>query len=115
MQLTPDDLSSWEWLRKLLAYATFGATGGVLGHIMRAISKKQRIKVGRACVEGLGAAFVGALVMMLCQAMGLSEQWTGVIVGVCGWLGAEATIGLLEKVVYQKLGITKGQNNATGD
>lgn len=104
MQL-PDDPNQWSWLRVSL-YAAFAALGGVLGHIMRAIDRKERVVFVRAIIEGIAAGFVGLLVLFLCQAMHLSEQWTGVIVGVSGWLGANATIRLIETLVYRKLGLT---------
>jgi hypothetical protein len=37
--------------------------------------------------------------------MGLTEAWTGVIVGVSGWLGASVSIGILEKIIRRKLGL----------
>lgn len=66
------------------------------------------VSYGRACVEGLAAGFVGLLVMLVCNAAGISDQWTGVVVGVSGWLGANASIRVLEKLVFSKLGIHAG-------
>lgn len=93
-----------EWFR-IVAYALFSAFAGVMGHLMRTLDAKEKISWGRASLEGGAAAFVGYIVLQLCSAINLSESWTGVVVGVCGWLGANATIRLLEKVVTKKLGI----------
>lgn len=110
MQL-PDDPNSSFWSLfswfKVLSYAAFAALGGVIGHIMRAFDKQEKIVLGRAIVEGVGAGFVGLLVLFACQALNLSEQWTGVTVGLSGWLGANATIKVLESLVYKKLGLSK--------
>jgi len=75
--------------------ATFG---GFLGHVMRALDKSTPISYGHACLEGLAAGFVGLLVMLMCNATNMSDQWTGVVVGVSGWLGANASIRMLEKL-----------------
>lgn len=103
--MLPED-PQFSWL-KLLAYAAFAAFGGFMGHILRTIDARQKIKWSTASIQGLAAGFVGVLVLLMCQAMNLSEQWTGVIVGVCGWLGANASIQFLETIVFNKLGITK--------
>lgn len=100
-------LSGDNWWIRAAAYTAFSAIGGMLGFTMRVIDSKQPFKLWRCLVEGASAAFVGLLVLMLCEAMGLSHQWTGVIVGVCGWLGASATIRMLESVVRNKLGANK--------
>lgn len=95
------------WWLKTIAYAAFAAFGGFMGHIMRTFDRRGKIHWGRAAVEGVAAGFVGLLVLFVCQAMELSEQWTGVIVGVSGWLGANASIRMLEQIVFKKLGITQ--------
>lgn len=92
------------WWIKAGAYVAFSAVGGMLGFLMRSVDGKQPFRIWRCLLEGAGAAFVGLLVLLICQAMNLSPQWTGVIVGVCGWLGASATIRMLESVVRNKLG-----------
>jgi hypothetical protein len=94
------------WWLRAIAYTAFSGLGGMIGYTMRTIDGKQPFKLWRVIVEGAGAAFVGVLVMMLCEAMRLSPQWTGVIVGVCGWLGASTTIRMLESVVRNKIGAT---------
>jgi hypothetical protein len=106
MQLLPEE-TRW-WLEALL-YAALAALGGLLGHIMRAIDKQEKINVARAIIEAMAAGFVGLLMMLACNAMALPSQWTGVIVGVCGWLGANATIRILEELVYKKLGLKKAR------
>ena len=109
MQLLPDNPGDWSW-SKLALYAAFATIGGALGHIMRSLSKNQKISIGRAAIEGLSAGFVGTLFMLLCNALSLGEAWTGVIVGVSGWLGASASIGILEKAIRKKLGIEEDPN-----
>jgi hypothetical protein len=94
-----------EWWIKATAYIAFSSVGGVLGHLMRTIDKKESINMGRCLVEGMSAGFVGLLVLLVCQAMELGEQWTGVIVGVSGWLGASATIRMLEGLMHNRLGV----------
>nr|DAF45680.1 MAG TPA: holin [Siphoviridae sp. ctJ7x27] len=77
-----------------------------MGYLMRTIDKEDHpILWGRAVIEAIAAGFVGVLVLFVCLALNLSQQWTGVIVGVSGWLGANASIRLLERVVYKKIGM----------
>jgi len=104
-----DEFLTW-WV-KALAYIAFSSIGGIFGHLMRTFEKKESVHWGRACIEGLSAGFVGLLVLLMCQATGLSEQWTGVIVGVSGWLGASATIRLLERMVRKRLGVDYDGND----
>ena len=105
-----DDLTSWwaSWWVKAILYAALATFGGFLGHVMRALDEPTPISYGHACVEGLAAGFVGLLVMLMCNATNMSDQWTGVVVGVSGWLGANASIRMLEKLVFKKLGINTG-------
>lgn len=107
-----DDPWSLAWLRAV-AYTLFAAFGGVMGHLMRTIDKKEKVSWGRASVEGAAAGFVGLIVLLICGAMALGEQWTGVIVGVSGWLGANATIRMLEGMVRKKLGIEQQSQDPT--
>lgn len=106
--LPEDPWNSW-WL-KAIGYGLFAAFGGLMGHLLRTIDDDKKVNWRRAMLEGAAAGFVGLLVLLVCQAMDLSEQWTGVIVGVSGWLGANATIRMLESVVLKKLGIDKTPN-----
>lgn len=92
------------WIRGL-CYALFAALGGTMGYVMRTVDSNQKVSLMRAAMEGFGAGFVGFLVLLACQATELTEAWTGVIVGVSGWLGANVTIRLLEKLVRRKLGV----------
>lgn len=103
--MVPEDPWEITWMMRAAAYTLFAAFGGVMGHLMRMIDKKESISWGRALVEGFAAGFVGLIVLFICGAMKLGEQWTGVIVGVSGWLGANATIRMLEGLVRKKLGI----------
>jgi hypothetical protein len=107
--MLPDDSWSFAWWIRASAYTLFAAFGGVMGQLMRTIDKKEKIVWGRAVMEGLAAGFVGLLMLFICQASSFSEQWTGVIVGVSGWLGANATIRMLETLVRKKLGIESPQ------
>lgn len=108
---------SGEWfsIAKILGYAAFASFGGILGYLIRSYDEDRAVVFKRAFVEGLSAGFVGVIVLLLCTTADLSDEWTGVIVGVCGWLGARATIQFLEKIVFKRLGILpdedKGNDN----
>jgi hypothetical protein len=92
------------WI-KPLAYTIFATIGGIVGYLMRTIDGKKKPTFLRALVEGASAGFVGFIILLLCQATAMSEAWTGVVVGVSGWLGANVTIQIVEKVVRRKLGV----------
>lgn len=103
------------WMLRAAAYAAFAAVGGVIGHLMRTLEKRQKITFTRTALESVGAGFVGLLVLLLCEALGLSEQWTGVVVGVSGWLGASVTIRMLEGLVRKRLGVTTKEQDSAGN
>lgn len=90
------------WLKP--AYILLAWFGGGIGYVMRQLEAKENVSWWRALAEASASAFAGILVLLLCLAMKLSVEWTGIIVGVCGWLGANATIRLLEKVTIKKIG-----------
>lgn len=94
------------WWIQVTAYAAFAAFGGFMGHLLRTIEKGDKLNWARGFLESGSAAFVGVLVLLTCQAMEMSPEWTGVIVGVSGWLGANATIRILESVIRKRLGIS---------
>lgn len=93
-----------DWLTAA-GYTVLAAIGGLLGYVMREYDKGNALSAFRAFVQAMSSGFVGFLVMLLCQAMGLSAVWTGPVVGLFGWLGANVTIQLLERIVYEKLGV----------
>lgn len=92
-----------EELIRTPALILFAGIAGALGYIMRALDHGQKLSKGRIALEFCASAFVGLLVIWICGAMHLSPEWTGVIVGVCGWLGASASIQVLQKLVWKKL------------
>ncbi|HEY3473409.1 MAG TPA: phage holin family protein [Anaerolineales bacterium] len=109
--MTPeqDPSSIPTWLRAV-AYILFASFGGIMGHLMRTIDKKEKVVWARAALEGMAAGFVGFLFLLICTEFKLSDQWTGVIVGVSGWLGANVSIRLLENLFRKKLGIEPSQD-----
>ena len=98
-----EKINGWFTVISYIALATFA---GAIGHIMRQSAENKPIGVWRVVIEALGAGLVGYLIMLICQAMELGPQWTGVAVGVCGGLGASASMRILERYVFRKLGVT---------
>lgn len=97
---------------KTILYTALASGGGLLGYLMRTLENEdEKIHWGKALVQAAGSGFTGFLVLMMCRAMGLSDLWTGAIVGFFGWMGAAATIVVLEKVIYRKLGVTKDDSD----
>lgn len=108
--MTPDE-PTLSFSIRVIAYALFASVGGIVGHLMRTLDKKEKIQWFRALLEGIAAGFVGLLILFACRALNVNEQWTGVIVGVSGWLGASTSIKILELIVRKKLGLSKGASN----
>lgn len=106
--MTPQDAVEIAWWLKAMMYAALASFGGLMGALLRAQHDDKLFSWKKILIEAVAAGFVGVLVMFACNELNLSEKWTGVIVGVCGWLGANASIVMLEKLVYSKMGITKG-------
>lgn len=82
-----------------LMLVLLAAVGGLLGSAIRMLDTSESIQWGVIIIETLASAFSGVIVMLLCQALGLSIQMTGVVVGVCGWFGGRTTMLWLEKRV----------------
>lgn len=101
--LPPPDTPTW---LQAFVYAAFAAFAGLLGYILRSMDAGLKVTYPRAFVEALSAGVVGLIAMWICQASGLSMQWTGVTVAVSGWLGANASIQVLQRLVWRKLGIS---------
>lgn len=95
-----------EWYKwwEAFFYSFLAGFGGAIGDVMRRLNSNKPVLWSRTALEAFGAAFVGYLVYQGCVALGLSREWTGVVVGVCGWLGSSATIQILEPIVRRLLG-----------
>jgi hypothetical protein len=87
------------WLFVLLA-----AVGGLLGSMVRGLDSKDGIRWLVVLVETLASAFAGIIVMLLCQYENLDIRLTGVIVGVCGWVGGRTAMVWMEKRVRRIIG-----------
>ena len=90
-----------------IGYAAFAAFGGAMGYVLRTMDGAQPVSYRRLIVETCASGFVGSLAMLACNALDVSATWTGVIVGMSGWIGATASIRLIETLVYKRLGITR--------
>ena len=92
-------------------FTFFAATGGLLAYLLRAVHSNERPKWLTALAEFLASGFVGVLAMLACKAAGFNWMWSGLVVGVFGWLGAETSIMVLRKLVESKLGISTDDND----
>jgi 4-amino-4-deoxy-L-arabinose transferase-like glycosyltransferase len=102
---------SMEELMRSWIYISIAAVGGVLGHMMRKLGAQQPIRVGETVLQGVGAAFSGYLVLLGCRSLDIPPDASGVIIGLCGWLGADATLMLLQTYIYKKLNIGADSND----
>lgn len=87
-----------------ILFALFAGVGGMLSYLLRSMSSKVSPKFSRAIVEALSSAFVGLIAMLICKALDIDIYWSGVIVGVFGWIGAETSMVIFTKIVKARLG-----------
>ena len=86
-------------------FSAFAGLGGILSYCLRQLNLDSKPIMSRAILEGFSSAFVGLLAMFACKALELDWYWSGVVVGVFGWLGANASITVLTSLVRKKLGV----------
>lgn len=89
------------WLAVFLVL--LAATGGLLGSVLRGLESETGVRWFVVGVETLASAFSGVIVMLLCNYLDLDYRLTGVIVGVCGWVGGRTAMFWLEKRVRSVL------------
>lgn len=92
------------WLKVGIGIA-ISSIGGGLAYVMRENDKGNKIVFWRVTLNMASSGFVGVLVTLLCEAMKVDPLWAAFATGVFGWLGANASIRLLERIAYEKLGI----------
>jgi len=80
--------------------------GAALGYISRQWRAGKTIKLSRMMFAVMASVFIMAMTSTLCNIMGFSYNWTILIVGVFSWMGTDASIVILERAVYKKLGIS---------
>lgn len=80
--------------------------GSVLGYVSRTWGASKAIKYSRIGFSTLSALFMLLLLRALCAALGLSWEWTVVVVGFFSWMGTEITMVFIEKLIHKHLGIT---------
>lgn len=100
-----DHLPLTEWVQTI-GHTLLAALGGLLAYLMRELDRGNTPSVRRAILEGLSSGFVGYLAFLLCRALDIEGDYTGFIVGVFGWLGAQASIALFGGFMRNRLGIT---------
>lgn len=105
--MSPEDPNLFPWWVKYSSYAALASFGGFMGALLRAQHDGKPFSWKRVLIEAVASGFVGLLVMLVCNELQFSERWTGVIVGVFGWLGANASIVMLEQMIYKKIGLSK--------
>jgi hypothetical protein len=108
------DIDWAQWLENL-ALSALAGFAGLLGYTMRTLDSKNRPTLLRAILEAFSSGLIGFIVIMICRATNLDGYWTGAICGVMGWMGAPASIKLLEKVLKKRLGVTDDVQGATND
>ena len=102
------------WL-KMAGLMLLAMIAGALGYIMRMMDAQLPVKWPRVMLEAASAGLVGLLIILLCQQFHASIQITGISTGVFGWLGAKATIQVLQRLVWDKLGLNRSKDNVPAE
>jgi hypothetical protein len=98
------------WLRAA-AFMLFASIAGALGYTMRMMDSDRKISKARLLVEFLSSGLVGLFVMWLCNIQGVSFEVTAISVGVSGWLGASASIQIIQRFVWRNLKLNRSDDD----
>lgn len=100
------EMNSSETILKEASLFIIALLGSMLGYVSRTWGVSKAIKYSRLGFSALAAIFMLLLLRALCNALGLSYEWTVVVVGFFSWMGTEITMTFLEKIIHKHLGIT---------
>ena len=105
----PGPLDHW-WV-KAIAFTVLAIIAGAVGHLFRTFESGEKISATIVLIKTLAAGVTGFLMYLLCLALNFNDIWSGIIVGVFGWLGADTTISVLKGFVYNMMKVdkTKGE------
>lgn len=109
--LTPDPHWGIGDVLRAAYYGIFAVLCGTLGCVLRLMDAGSNVSTTRVLVEGISAGVVGVLIMWICEAMAVSQPWTAVSVGVGGWMGASASIQVIQRAVWGRLGLNGDNGN----
>jgi hypothetical protein len=98
-------MSLTEHARKEIEALCIAGTAGLLAFLMRAFRKGRRVRWPEALIKTAASAFVGYLALHACIALKIDDAWVGVVVGCLGWIGAESSIAVIERLVFRRLGV----------
>lgn len=97
----------------LLGNAILAGVGGFISYVLREEDTNGSWKDHLfAC---LGASFAGVLAAKLCRIAGVSDDLTFVVVGVAGWIGAANTLSLIERIITDRLGMSRPKEGEKDD
>ena len=96
-------------------FLVFAAIGGGLGYLMRTAGRNEQATLARTVLESLSAGFLGVITLLVCRASGIDWVWSGVVVGIFSWLGAEATVMAVIRFIKRKLGIDLDPKSTGGE
>lgn len=101
------------WSKEVEAI-TVAAIAGLLGYLMRTIQSGRRIRALQAVVETAAAGLVGYMACHLCEGLGIGREWSSVIIGVLGWVGASGSVVILQRLAFRRFGIEEKDHVAPG-
>lgn len=87
-------------------YTLLGAISGFVAKVVEDV-EGDKVRPSQWFAAALGSGLVGYLIYLLCLSLGFDGPLIGVVVGLFGALGAKATIVVLKKFVFGKLGISE--------
>ena len=105
-----------DWFRQAAPYFTtfaLSAWGGFVYHIQRLRKGKRKFKMKELCFDLVVSSFAGLLTYYFCQAAGVSETMSAVLIAISGHMGTRAIAGF--ETLYARIVGTKGEENGLSE
>jgi hypothetical protein len=93
------------FLLRAAVFTVFAGVGGLLAYLLRCLNSGEKAHFGRAMIEMLSSGFFGAVMILACMSFKVDIYLAGALAGVFGWLGAEASMLFIKKLINKRFGI----------